>query len=279
MNDKTKEKLPVASEPEEVPELEGMEQDKAGGDEQTEAPSLSNRERFLSRMKEKYPDVDYDDEDARYGTYNDYFDAMDSRTKELEQSDEGMRNLFSRDPRVADIMIDIAKGEDPAIAFYRAYPDYINQDLSDPDVAARLAEENKERIEKLQAEEEEKQRTGKEREDKQQAAGELISEYATENGLSDEEIGGIVSMFVTIANEGITMDVSRETLELIRKGLGYDGDVAKAREEGSIEGRNERIGREKKRFMGDGIAHISDYDRNEETPSKPLMAPSLYDAD
>lgn len=204
---------------------------------------------------------------------------MDSRTKELEQSDEGMRNLFSRDPRVADIMIDIAKGEDPAIAFYRAYPDYINQDLSDPDVAARLAEENKERIEKLQAEEEEKQRTGKEREDKQQAAGELISEYATENGLSDEEIGGIVSMFVTIANEGITMDVSRETLELIRKGLGYDGDVAKAREEGSIEGRNERIGREKKRFMGDGIAHISDYDRNEETPSKPLMAPSLYDAE
>ena len=265
MTDKTKEKLPVASEPEEVPELEGTPQDKAVGDEQTEAPSLSNRERFLSRMKEKYPDVDYDDEDARYGTYNDYFDAMDSRTRELEQSDEGMRNLFSRDPRVADIMIDIAKGEDPAIAFYRAYPDYINQDLSDPDVAARLAEENKERIEKLQAEEEEKQRTGKEREDKQQAAG--------------EEIGGIVSMFVAIANEGITMDVSRETLELIRKGLGYDGDVAKAREEGSIEGRNERIGREKKRFMGDGIAHISDYDRNEETPSKPLMAPSLYDAE
>lgn len=276
--EKEKEKLPVALESEEAPTLEGVAEGDAVGSEQAETPSVSNRERFMSHVREKYPDVDYDDEDARYGAYNDYFDAMDSRTRELEQSDEGMRNLFSRDPRVADIMIDIAKGEDPAIAFYRAYPDYINQDLSDPDVAARLAEENKKRIEELQAEEEEKQRTGKEREDKQQAAGELISEYATENGLSDEEIGGIVSMFVTIANEGITMDVSRETLDLIRKGLGYDGDVAKAREEGSIEGRNERIGREKKRFMGDGIAHISDYERNEEAPSKPLIAPSLYDA-
>lgn len=81
--EKEKEKLPVALEAEEAPTLEGAAAGDAVGNEQAEAPSVSNRERFMSHVREKYPDVDYDDEDARYGAYNDYFDAMDSRTREL----------------------------------------------------------------------------------------------------------------------------------------------------------------------------------------------------
>jgi hypothetical protein len=51
--------------------------------------------------------------------------------------------------------------------------------------------------------------------------------------------------------------VSKDTLALLKRAVDYDKDVEGAREQGRVDGRNEKIEVEKKRMKGSGLPNTS----------------------
>jgi hypothetical protein len=47
--------------------------------------------------------------------------------------------------------------------------------------------------------------------------------------------------------------VSKETLKLLKRAVDYENDMSGAREQGRVDGRNEKIEVEKKRMKGSGL--------------------------
>ena len=46
---------------------------------------MSNKDRYMERLKAKYPDKEYVDEEAVYGQINDDYDDYDNRIGEYER--------------------------------------------------------------------------------------------------------------------------------------------------------------------------------------------------
>ncbi len=245
------------------------------------ASPRSKREEYMDRIRSYYPDVDYDDEDARYGAYLDYDDELRGKYDRLAESDEKLKEMFSRDPRFVDVMYDMANGEEPSVAFAKNYYDLMQEDMRDPEVAKRVAEVNQKRIEETAERERQEREDSERRERNLEESGEVISSFAEEHKLGDDEMGDLVDLFVRIADEGITGLVRKETLELLWKGMQYTQDVATAETRGLVDGRNERIELERKRTEGDGLPHPTGGNMESAVDDvedvRPLRRPSMYD--
>lgn len=217
----------------------------------------SKRSLFLDRMKSRNPEVDYDDEDARYGAFLDFDDEREGRISRLEESDTRMKELLKKDPKFAQMIMEVANGEDAAVAFARHFGDLMNLDMEDPEVAERVVAENQERIARLAKEEEDNKLFEETRNKNLSASGENISKFIEEKGIDDEKAKEMIELYVRIANEGITGEVTEETLNILFRGMSYDDAIGKAREDGLTEGRNERVDRNSMKRKGDGIPHLS----------------------
>lgn len=264
----------------ELDELDVPSED-GGVEEAVEAEKRSNRDVYLDRMRSRFPDVDFEDEEARYGAYLGYDDDLNDRYGRLEESDRKMKELFGRDPRFMDMMYDISvRGEDAPVSFARHFGDMMEEDLRDPDVAKRVAEANRERIQAKAREEEESERLRAEHDQNLEESGRVISAFAEEHELSDEEMGELVDLFVRISDEGLTGKIREETLDLLRKGKQYDADVSAAESRGLVDGRNERISLERRREGGDGLPHVHGAVNNPEVDvpvERPLRRKSMYE--
>lgn len=225
-------------------------------EEPDEAPA-TKRSKFIDRMRSRKPDVDYDDEEGRYGAFLDYDDEREGRIGRLEESDMRMRDMLKRDPKFAQMMLDVSNGDEAPIAFARHFGEFMGLDLQDPEVAEQVAAENKQRIERIAKEEEENKRFEETREKNLSTSGEVISKFLEEKGIDDGKAKEMLDLYVQIANEGISGEVTEETLNILFHGMSYDEDLRKARENGLTEGRNERIDRNTIKKMGDGIPHLT----------------------
>ena len=55
----------------------------------------SGRERFLERIRGKYPDREFGDDEALFGQINDDYDDYDGRLKRYEEDEAALGDLFS----------------------------------------------------------------------------------------------------------------------------------------------------------------------------------------
>ncbi len=264
---------------EEKEELEEIQDKGLEDQESVEEKPTSSRDYFLGRMKERRPDVDFEDEESRYGAYLDYDDEVNERLGRLEESNSKISETFSKDPRFAEMMLDIYNGEDLVVAFAKHFGDVMEMDMEDEEVASRVAEANRERIQRIAEEEERAKVDEEERQKGIERVGQVIADFTKSNNLSDEEVGKILDKFSALAEAGIKGDISEEDLQFIRRGLSYDLDVDGAITKGRLEGRNERIDLDKSRRVGDGIPHLSAISSQEVKEDKQpmLRRPSMYD--
>ena len=61
----------------------------------------SKRDSFLERLKGKYPDKQFVDEEEIYGAINDVYDNYDNELKRLKDDESKIMEMFSADPRTA----------------------------------------------------------------------------------------------------------------------------------------------------------------------------------
>ena len=77
-----------------------------------EEKKLSNREQYLARMKARRGDVDYEDEEARYGAFLQDDDDRESALTKHRESDAKLSGMFKKDPRFAALLNDAIEGGD-----------------------------------------------------------------------------------------------------------------------------------------------------------------------
>ena len=209
---------------------------------------MTNRERFSARMKSKYPEREFADDEDMFGQIEiDYTDYEDQLGKYKER--EGKLNeLFSRDPRSAQFITDMAKGKDPWIAVIeRVGVDGISDIMNDPSKQEEYAAANKAYMERLAKEKSYEEEYNKNLADSMA----LLSEIQQKKGLSDDMVDAAMNLIIGIANEAIMGKFSKDTIKMALKALKYDADMENAKEEGMISGRNQRI-EEKLRKQGGG---------------------------
>ena len=218
-------------------------------------PPKSRREQFGERLKAKYPDREYADDEAMFGQADDDYASYEEQLGQYRDREKSLSDLLSKDPRSAQFITDMAKGTDPWIAVVeRLGIDGWTELINDPSKQEELAEANKKYVERLAKE--------KSLEEEYNANfGEslkVLEQIQQEQGLSDETIDAAMDILIGEANDAIVGKFSREAIERALKSLNRDADIENARIEGEVAGRNAKIEENlRKPKGGDGMPNLA----------------------
>lgn len=214
----------------------------------------TNRDRYIERLKGKYPDKEFLDDEAIFGQTSDDFDALDAQVAQYKEREDKLVGLFNSSPRGASLFQGWMNGEDPVIQLVRKFGPELKEALNDPEKQEALAAANQEFADKVAKEEEyEKIYQG----NLTATAAELDAMQA-EEGLTDDQINSALAFLINIVNDGFMGKFTRESVHMALKALNHDEDVAVAEETGEVRGRNTRIEEKLRREkQGDGAANLS----------------------
>lgn len=220
-------------------------------DENKEVKSI--RDRHIERLRSKYPDKKFEDDDEIYGQIYDDYDEYEKELDSYKSREKALSDMFAADPRSAQLLTNMHNGEDPVIGLVRNFGVEIKDVLDDPEMQDKIAEANKEFIERAAK----SKQLDDEYEKNLEASLETLRAYQAEKGMSDEQIDAAVEYLLGIISDGVMGKFSRETMDMACKALNYDADVAAAGEEGEIAGRNAKIAETlRKNKKGDGTAPL-----------------------
>lgn len=237
-----------------------------------EEQKKSRREAFGERLKKKYPEKAFDDDEALFGQIDDDYSSYEDELDKYKDRDSRFTELLSTDPRAARFITDMADGKDPWIAVVeRLGIDGVTDLMNDPEKQAAYAEANKKYVERLAKE---KTLDEEYRKNLSESMASL-ERLQQERGLSDETLDAAMDVVFRIANEAIVGKYSPETIDMALKVVSHDADVANARTEGRVAGRNAKIEeRLRKPSMGDGQPVLAG--RNN-APQKKKNGMSMFD--
>ena len=214
----------------------------------------SNRDRYMERLKTKYPDKEFADDEALFGQTNDDYDSYDNELSGYREREKALSDLFASNPRSAAFLTDWRKGEDPIIGMVRKFGDDFKAALEDPEKQEALAAANKEFAERIA---QEKEYEG----EYQKNLNETLTTLETmqqDEGLSDEDIDSAMDFLVGIVRDGIMGKFTRESVAMALKAIRHDSDVEQADREGEVRGRNTKIEEKlRKGSKNDGTANLS----------------------
>lgn len=201
-----------------------------------------SRSKLRERYSKKYPDKVWEGENAEtdeslYDYAADELGELDSEMEQRRAMDEKAENLFNNDRRGARMYMRVLDGEDPAIVMTEEY----GQEFIDALESEEGKEKFKTAIDKWK-ENEAKDKVSQEEFDANLGhTVDAMKSFADKNNLDDEQVGEILSTLFGWLDNAVKGNITEDMLEAVSKANGYDMAVAEAREEGVINGRNEKI--------------------------------------
>lgn len=226
----------------------------------------TKRELVLSRMKDRNPDKDFENEDVLYGQINDDYDAYDKQIADYKGRESELVGMISADPRAASFLMNWKDGKDPMVSLVSQFGTDIVDAINDPERQEAIAEANKEFVERVAKEKEYEEMYQKNLDDSLT----VLEQLQAETGISDEEVDKIMEFIVTIVKDGVLGKFSKETIEMARKALNHDADVSNAAHVGEVKGRNEKIEEKlRKKNNVDGTAALGSKNGSARKPSMP----------
>lgn len=214
----------------------------------------SNRDRYAARLKEKYPDKEFADDEALFGQINDDYDNYDKELSEYKDRESALSNLFTSNPRSAAFFTTMREGGDPIVAYVRQFGPEFTEALKDPEKQEALAEANKEYAERIADEKK------YEEEYKKNISETLktLEAFQNKNNLTDEQVDECMAFLIGVMKDAILGKFSEESMLMALKAINHDQDVEEADHEGEVRGKNTRISEKlRKRGKGDGTAHLA----------------------
>lgn len=215
----------------------------------------SRRDQFGERLKKKYPDREYADDEALFGQINDDYDEYDSQLAGYKERESKLTDMFNRDGRSAQFITDMAQGKDPWVSLInRIGIDGVKEMLDDPSKMDEFAKSNKEYVERMA-----KQKGLEEQWEKNMKATlAMLEQKQTELGLTDEQIDQAADLVKEITNDAVLGIIKPETIDMVLKAINHDADMATAREQGEISGKNTRAEAQlRKPSRGDGTPTLA----------------------
>ena len=249
--------------------------------EPIEDPKPSRREAFIASMKERLgdgaSDVDWDDEEARYGAYSDEFDRLNGELSGFKESDEALRKAIGEDPRFGDFIAEIAAGGKADLAFVRAYGKDFAEAIADENRASEVEEADKAYLEKLQkfeaATHMDEVRTGLFEQN-----AEAIETFCKEKGLDGDGFQEFCKSLFEFCGAVYMGNLDEETLEKGWNLVHYDENLSAAKESGITEGKNAQLEIARGRRQGDGLPNLKGLGGGvSQAKKKPLRGGSFWD--
>lgn len=213
----------------------------------------SKRDAFKERMKSKYPDRNFDDEEVFFGQINDDYDDYDKQLSGYKEREGQFSDMFTSDPRSANFLMNWKDGKDPAVELVRQFGTEIKEAIDDPERLDAMSEANKEFVERVAKEKELDEAYQK----NLQKSLSMLDEYQQRNGLSDEQVDKAMELLMTIIKDGVMGKFTAESIDMAMKAINHDIDVATAGHEGEVRGKNTKIEEKlRKQQKGDGIPNM-----------------------
>lgn len=214
----------------------------------------SRRDQQLERLRKKYPDKKFEDDEEIYGQISDDYDQYEQDLSGYKDREKAMSDMFAADPRSAQFLADMHNGNDPVLGLVKSFGVEIKDVLDDPEMQEKIAEANKEYVERVAK----SKKLDEEYERNMNASLETLRQFQEERGMSDDEIDAVTDAILTVVKDGVMGKFSKPTLELFVNAINHDSDVASASEEGRVAGRNDKIVEGlRKRNKGDGTAPLN----------------------
>lgn len=211
------------------------------------------RSRYVERLKSKYPERDFSDDEALFEQVNADYDEHEGALSGYQERERAMSDLFTKDPRSAALLATWREGGDPAVELVRMFGEEILEARDDPEKMEAFAQASKEFAERVAKEGEFEQ----EYEANMTATLETLSAFEQE-GKTEEEIESAMEFLMGIVRDGVLGKFTKESVQMAFNALGYDEAVAEAEHVGEVRGRNTKIQeRLRKNTAGDGTATLA----------------------
>lgn len=223
-----------------------------GTEKVEETPVTSSRQAFVDRIKSRHPELDDSDEEGFYSAVNADYDADDEGREELKkyrEDDEKLREIFQNDPRMANIFLGMARGENVLEYILDNFGPDILEYINDPDneeIRERIAEKQQQWLDR-QASAKDLEKQANENLDKALDAFDAVAEEVGADENTKEEA---FRRFVEFQQRSIVNDIDEDMWRLFFNGVTYESDVEQAGIEGETRGRNSKI-RERLRSSGE----------------------------
>lgn len=233
-----------------------MAQENEGAQPQDTQPQVakSKRATALERLKARYPDKEFADDEAMYGQMLDDFNAGEQELGGYRDREKAFSDLFTSDPRSAKFLTDWKNGKNPAVALVEMFGDDFVDELKDPEKQEELARASKDFAARVAKEKEYDEEYTKNID----ASRSMIEQLQKDEGLSDDDIDRAMEFLVGIMKDGILGKFKKESVLMALNALDHDADVAAAEEEGKVAGKNEKIIEKlRQRGKGDGTANLA----------------------
>lgn len=196
----------------------------------------TNKSRLVGRYGSRQPDRDWEDETG----FEDLAGFAADELEKLDADNKKLADLYAKDSRFAGLMNHAASGGDILDYLLDAY----GSDFAD----ALNGDEGRKKLSELRKKEDE--RKAREKQDDDEYNGNTTQsekDFQTikdKYGLSDEELAEIYHGMRQSARDVAFNKFTPDAMERYIKGGRYDKDVAGAREEGHIAGKNQRARKE-----------------------------------
>lgn len=192
-----------------------------------------------ARMKERKPDTDWDatDDDAMADMAMADYDEMSSIVDQYKQRDAAFDELAEKHPQGMMFLAQLAKGKTLREAIENSMEVSIEDLYNDPDYPRAKEEKAAKEAEAIRA----------------MLAD--IDKKAEENGWTPEDVDEALQNFDELIQAAEGHNVTFEILQMLRNGKNYDKDIANAKHEGEVNGRNAKIeqSKRKKKASTDGL--------------------------
>lgn len=213
----------------------------------------NGRDAIVARLKSRYPDDEYSDDNALYERIVGDYDEYDRRINEYGEREKALAEMFSKDPRSASFFQSMRAGEDPAVSLVRLFGQDIRDAIDDPEKQEEIAQANKEFVERVaksqQLEEEYLANLEKSTSD--------IGALQEEMSLSDADMDNALKYIMTIVTDGVQGKFYPDTIKMALKAINYDKDIEEAAHTAEVKGRNAKITETlRKKEHGDGMAKL-----------------------
>lgn len=229
----------------------------------------TKRDLALERMKGKYPDKDFADDEALFGQINEDYDAYDQRLSDYEAREKSFSDLFTSDPRSAKFLNDWRSGKNPAIALVEMFGEDFVEELKDPAKQEEVAAASKAFAERVAQEKDYEEQYNKNIAETRS----MVEQLQKEEGLSDDDIDAAMEFLIGIMRDGLLGKFSPDSVHMALKAIHHDDDVEVAAREGEVKGRNAKIDEKLRRGKrSDGTATL---DGKNGTGGTPRTAPEL----
>lgn len=210
------------------------------------------RDLFYERIRTNFPEGKYDeDEDEYFRNALSRMDALEGDSKTLKDLTTKLEARLGQDPQEAEVFLDWIDGVDIRTAITRHMG---AEALTAPEEGSDEYEEWKKAGEERQKELADSKAKVDEYRANAEASAEDLKAFAEENGLSEEQTAELEKYLAEELLPAIYSGrLDKNFYALIQHARNYDEDVAGAREQGRIDGRNEKIEVEKKHLAGSGL--------------------------